>query len=878
MIAIEGLTGSLAKPLLLSFTALMVAVATVMPRVETASPLRDLVLTHVFASARRAVEFAGLSILLGLLVAIVRHFEIESGTFQSKLMPLVFFGFLIHYFLPLRLRKEFFLLLSLAAFTSILGLSNTLWLLVIGTALVGVCFLPLRVSFRVALLLSAAILLVFSRSGWLPAPWSGAFWPILGSLFMFRLIVFLYDFEHLPSKPKRATIFSYFFLLPNVVFPLFPIVDFSTFRRTYFNADHHVIYFRGIRWITWGVVHLIIFRILNNHILVAPEAVGNATDLLLYLVPNFLLLVQVSGKFHIITGILMLFGFNLPRTFRLFFLSPSFSAFWRRANTYWRDFMVKVFYYPCYFWLRGSGATVRLALATGFVFFVTWFLHAYQWYWLRGTVLFTLPDVAFWGLFGLLVLANSLYETKFGGTRVVNDTSASLRQRLMLSLRTVGVFFTVAILYSLWTSHSLAEWLSIWQKAFHGPLELKALLLLGITVGVIAIGAQIALRQEKTLTLEKSGSSGSFGQVVQSCALVLILFLVSTPLVRAQLGESSTDWLDSLKGSSLSRREADLLLRGYYENLTGVNHFNTELWELYSQKPEDWPLLQETEAARLTDDIFGIELVPSAQILFHGATLSINRWGMRDRDYDLAPPEGTYRVALLGPSFVMGSGVADEEVFDSVLEARLNSSGFSFEVLNFGIPSFSVLQELATLEKRALSFSPSALFLVAHGYEESILIRNLAGRVSAGVQIPYPFLNQVMEGAGVSSEMTRDQIEQALRPFGNEILQWIYDRIVAIASEKNILPFWVYVPTLETGSPQKADTELKQAAIQAGFRVFDLSDVYEGQAFPSLVVAAWDRHPNARAHRLIADRLFQEILNSGEFAEALDSSRAFQTE
>ena len=45
---------------------------------------------------------------------------------------------------------------------------------------------------------------------------------------------------------------------------------------------------------------------------------------------------------------------------------------------------------------------------------------------------------------------------------------------------------------------------------------------------------------------------------------------------------------------------------------------------------------------------------------------STNRWGMRDRDYAAAKPRGTLRIAMLGPSHVMGNGVADGETFEAL--------------------------------------------------------------------------------------------------------------------------------------------------------------------------------------------------------------------
>ena len=67
---------------------------------------------------------------------------------------------------------------------------------------------------------------------------------------------------------------------------------------------------------------------------------------------------------HLITGLLLLFGFNLHETHSRFYFANSFIDFWRRINIYWKDFMLKIFYYPAYFRLRRFGNTPALVLAT----------------------------------------------------------------------------------------------------------------------------------------------------------------------------------------------------------------------------------------------------------------------------------------------------------------------------------------------------------------------------------------------------------------------------------------------------------------------------------------------------------------------------------
>src|SRR5574339_336198 len=54
--------------------------------------------------------------------------------------------------------------------------------------------------------------------------------------------------------------------------------------------------------------------------------------------------------------------------------------------------------------------------------------------------------------------------------------------------------------------------------------------------------------------------------------------------------------------------------------------------------------------------------------------MSTNRWGMRDRDYERLPAPGVFRMALLGPSNVMGWGVADGETFEAVLRSDEHES------------------------------------------------------------------------------------------------------------------------------------------------------------------------------------------------------------
>jgi hypothetical protein len=66
------------------------------------------------------------------------------------------------------------------------------------------------------------------------------------------------------------------------------------------------------------------------------------------------------------------------------------------------------------------------------------------------------------------------------------------------------------------------------------------------------------------------------------------------------------------------------------------------------------------------------DLTPSVTVTNAGALATTNPFGMRDRDYTMEKPPGTYRMLLVGASHELGSGVKDDETFENIVEDRLN--------------------------------------------------------------------------------------------------------------------------------------------------------------------------------------------------------------
>ncbi len=832
-----------------------------------------------------SIALIAFQLLLVLLV--IRQFQLENRTFYH-VMLLGSVGFVVHALLPLKYRLPFFSVLSLASIIVALGPVDGSYLIVLGLVLIGCCHLPLRLAVRVGLLLAVAALFAVWRMEFLPAPWSVAIWPLLASMFMFRLALYLYALQHDKKRPTAAQTLGYFFMLPNVCFPLYPVIDYSTFVRTYYDRDIGRIYQTGIRWIGRGLLHLILYRYVYLHWAGDPAQLATLGDLVRFLLATFLLYLRVSGQFHLCIGMLYLFGFRLPETHHLYYLAESFTDFWRRINIYWKDFMMKLVYYPSYFQLRRWGDTTALVGATIVVFLGTWLLHSYQWFWLRGGFPLEPQDALFWAVLGALVVFGSLREMKRSRKRRLGRGPV---WSAALALRRFGTFTVICVLWSLWSADSIAAWLTMWTVAGNVTVNDLWLLAALIVGGLLVAGRAWSVRET-----DNNVSGPIYRQpALQSVTLLLGLLMIgSTPLYQRQSPQLAGT-VASLQRSTLNARDQALQHRGYYEKLDNASRMSAELWN--TQAPDGWAF---NAAYRARGDFMLGELRPDAQVVFKDQPFTTNRWGMRDRDHSLAKPPGVYRIALLGPSHVMGAGVADGETFADFLEKRLNESvtqqtNIRYEVLNFGVTNYSLLQQLAILEERAVMFQPDAVFIANSRETQERLIRHLTQVIVSGIAIPYPDLNAMIDrlgvnavanpglpvpfeivrtvlgAAGIHTRMLEMEAVSRLRPATDSFVRWSLERIKAVTRAHGAVPVFVSLDNVMDPSPSEKSGQREADA--AGFKVFDLRDLWQRHDQSLLRVAAWDMHPNAAGHRLIANRLF-ELMDEHRSELGLDAVAA----
>ena len=810
---------------------------------------------------------------LVLVIAAAVRFRFESPAFQQAL-PWIGAAIVANHFLPARFRLSFFSAISLAGIFYGVGvgptgfdlsraLGHALPLIGLGGALIALCHLPVSHRVRVLLLLLTGGGYMVARGSEMGSGLLSSVWPLLGALFMFRLIIYAYDIQHEEERPPLAKTLAYFFMLPNAFFPFFPVVDWKNFGRDYYNDDALRIYQRGLQWMARGVIHIVCYRIVYYHFYIDPSQVADGASLLKYILANFALYLRVSGQFHMIVGLLLLFGFNLPATNHHYFLATSFTDYWRRVNIYWKDFMMKVFYTPVAFRLRKRGPVIPVVLGSAAAFFATWILHAYQSYWLRGGVHFSVQDALFWGILGGLVMLNAAWEARKGRKRSLSN-EFDWKDTAHSALATMFVFATMSVLWSLWSSAGVGAWLSMWQYADATFFTHAGLTLLGVAAVKVVVAATTGWRDGILYGNTPRGASiRQLGTVAIITVLVpmSIAFVLGDPRVLRRVDAKTSFILKSLKSNQPNTTDLRSMERGYYENLFDAS--NSDFLDSGIQAPPDWVDFPEMPLIENTGDIRYLKLAPSRSETVNGYRFSTNSFGMRDKEYSLDKPEGSYRVAMLGSSHVMGWGVDDGETFGDLIEERLASArpdGRKLEILNHGVGGYSPVCQLGVMREQALRMKPDAVYFIAHGVDGALAMERFARLVQRQIPLEDAFLDDVVERAGLSRSMSQLAIQRELPPFAEELVLESYKKVVEMTRAAGALPVWFYMPRVPERGPNGEEVDrLVRLAKEAGFITFDLTGLFGEHEVDDLVMSQWDMHPNAAGHSIMADAMVEAM-------------------
>lgn len=264
------------------------------------------------------------------------------------------------------------------------------------------------------------------------------------------------------------------------------------------------------------------------------------------------------------------------------------------------------------------------------------------------------------------------------------------------------------------------------------------------------------------------------------------------------------------------------------------------------------------------------ELIPSMQTRgYNRETVTTNALGFRSPEIDAAKPN----IVVIGDSMTFGLGVEDSQTNPAVLQEHFTSHN----VINTGVSSYNLEQEVLAYEQKAMQFDPDLVILEfvindadpkAHqspegGWttkdqtveEEDSDLREAITKPGTW-KIPgkvflhkysalFTFIERRTKGMwfrAQSSILADEWTPEMMRYY-----QAWFDRLTTDIGDRPKL----FVRWPDNWLHPKTVLALDTMAQQRGWHVLDLSDLF-GTTYPNL---GWDQHPTADTHRQAADAM-----------------------
>lgn len=340
----------------------------------------------------------------------------------------------------------------------------------------------------------------------------------------------------------------------------------------------------------------------------------------------------------------------------------------------------------------------------------------------------------------------------------------------------------------------------------------------------------------------------------------------------------STVW--DVAGGGFERRESqDARNDGYYEELLDAGEqrgrggwFTTPA----EMAPADWPRLHETDGVVWDEPFQRFRLRPGADLDYKGARLGVNELGLRDRPTTIEKPAGTRRVAMVGASILMGSGVPVGETFenrveDAVAQGVLGNRG-PVEFLNFGVAGYRLDQLADVVVSRLEPFDPDAVVLVLNDLAVNPnWSRHIAWLVQESRDLRHDFVRDAVAAAGVSSDDDARVLAARLEPQRDAVIEGAL-RLAIDWCEARDIPLVLMTlaqPSRTSTFPDRVD-EIRPLLDALDLEILEVADAFDTHPDPeSLWIRPWDRHPTSEGNRILAERLLQAMRSRSDLTDRI---------
>lgn len=359
---------------------------------------------------------------------------------------------------------------------------------------------------------------------------------------------------------------------------------------------------------------------------------------------------------------------------------------------------------------------------------------------------------------------------------------------------------------------------------------------------------------------------GEFGRYFARAAAICLALLILPSAGRYSNRIPSISGLDHLvwemRNGDLNAEDFQALAAGYYEGLENKARFELGDWK------------KDRDDFDERDDFLLYGFKPRVHHAYGEGLRVTNSLGMPNAEYGVEKPAHTRRIALMGDSTSVGPYGHSYEL---LLEQKLNQCCRTadiqqFQVLNFSVPGYTMLQKMDMALETAKRFHPDVYVMALSFRDMHATIHHIGDLETGGIDLKYAYLKRTAASAGIQRNDRKPSISKKLDPYRMPILRWALEQVLDAAAAQGAKTVIFLVPMPENLTTQKADfAQFDALANSIGVPVLDLGRAYDSASDlrKLQIVPPEDRHPNIRGNEMIYNELSARLAAQPEAMSAL---------
>ncbi|MEC9374745.1 MAG: hypothetical protein VYA80_00065 [Pseudomonadota bacterium] len=258
------------------------------------------------------------------------------------------------------------------------------------------------------------------------------------------------------------------------------------------------------------------------------------------------------------------------------------------------------------------------------------------------------------------------------------------------------------------------------------------------------------------------------------------------------------------------------------------------------------------------------QLKPNLDTYFKAAKLTTNSHGLADKEYPIEKPDGSFRIAIIGSSWSMATGVETDSSYHALLEDRFNRdiNAPLVEIINFSVEFYSLREIVSVVKNKVTDWKPDLIIIPVTFTTAAIIFEG----VVADRELPetiYPFFSSFtlreLNRIGIPWPLPVDPSRPAIKAggmgiFRNQLVRSLLEiDSVARSVEARTMMVWLGFDPMQ----RKVSSSLNALADESEIIIVRGNKGLLGtkREEEKLRISKFDRHPNKEAHSRIADEV-----------------------